>query len=73
MSGKKRKTDTGAVDRAKKKDKWVKWTACPARQVILDDLQQGALLDSMSAEATFKFYKKCLSSRRSALNNSRLV
>jgi hypothetical protein len=40
------------------KDKWVKWITCPARQVILDNLQQGALLDSVSAEAAFKFYKK---------------
>jgi hypothetical protein len=58
MSGKKRKTDTGAVDGSKKKDKWVKWITCPARQVILDDLRRGALLDGVSAEAAFKFYKK---------------
>jgi hypothetical protein len=58
MPGKKRKTDTGSVDGAKKTDKWVKWITCPARQVILDDLRRGALLDGVSAAAAFKFYKK---------------
>jgi hemin uptake protein HemP len=58
MSGKKRKTDTGAVDGAKKKDELVKWITCSARQVILDDIRRGALLDGVSAEAAFKFYKR---------------
>jgi hypothetical protein len=56
MSGKKRKTDT-------KKKKWVKWITCPGKQVILDNLQQGALLDGVLAEAAFKFYKKMLEFR----------
>jgi hypothetical protein len=41
---------------SQEKDKWVKWITCPARQVILDDLQQGAL--RVLAEAAFKFCKK---------------
>jgi hypothetical protein len=43
---------------SRKKDKWVKWITCTARLVILDDLWQGALLDGVSADAAFKFFKK---------------
>ena len=55
---KKRKTATGAIKDVVTKEKWVKWTTCPARQVILDDLRRGALPNELSAEAAFKFYKK---------------
>jgi hypothetical protein len=58
LSRKKRKTGPGAIYRARKKDKWVKWITCRARQVILDNLQRGALLVGVLAESASKLYKK---------------